>query len=81
MALYRDWLWRDATRDPLARIQLWGLLSIAAVLATMVTSNPLVYMHVQGPLGLIVGITLAISGREGRSEVTVSDEGERRRRT
>jgi O-antigen ligase len=81
MALYRAWLWLDARRDPLARIELWGLLSIAAVLATMVTSNPLVYMHVQGPLGLIVGVTLAISGREGRSEVTVSDEGERRRRT
>jgi O-antigen ligase len=58
--LYRDWLRRDDLGDPLARIQLWALLTIAGFLVAMVTANPLVYMHVQGPLGLIVGASLAL---------------------
>jgi len=72
--LFRDWRRWDGTRDPKAVTELWALLSIAAFLAAMITANPLVYMHVQGPLGLIVGVALATSAgkrtsfaSEGRS--------------
>jgi O-antigen ligase len=73
-ALFRDWRRWDESRDPKAGTELWALLSIAAFLAAMITANPLVYMHVQGPLGLIVGVALATSAgkrtsfaSEGRS--------------
>jgi O-antigen ligase len=57
-ALYREWVRRDANADRRARFQLWALLSLAGVLATMIADNPLVYMHVQAPLALILGTAL-----------------------
>jgi O-antigen ligase len=69
-ALYRDWRWRDARGDPRARMQLWALLSIGALLATMITANPLVYMHIQSTLGLIVGVALATAAGEPPGGVT-----------
>jgi O-antigen ligase len=63
VAIFRDWLRRDAARDPFARFQLWTLLTVAGFLATMITANPLVYLHVQAPLGLLVGASLAIASR------------------
>jgi len=68
--LYRGWRRREATRDPRARTELWAMLSVAAFLAMMITDNPLVYMHVLGPLGLIVGVALATSVRERSSSVS-----------
>jgi len=45
---------------------------MAVFLVAMVTANPLVYMHVQGPLGLIVGASLALValGASARREPT-----------
>ena len=75
--LYRGWRRSDAARDLTARTQLWAMLSVAAFLATMITSNPLVYMHVLGPLGLIVGVALATSARERTSSVREAVHGGR----
>ncbi len=62
-ALYRAWLRQDADGDAAAGIQLWALLSVGALLGTMITANPIVYMHVQGPLALIVGTALGAGAR------------------
>jgi hypothetical protein len=75
--LYRGWRRWDAAGDLRARTELWAMLSVAAFLATMITSNPLVYMHVLGPLGLIVGVALATSARERTSSATKAVHGER----
>jgi O-antigen ligase len=75
--LYRDWLRCDAKGDPRAGTELWALLSVGAFLASMITANPLVYMHVQGPLGLIVGVALATSARQRPSAVTEANHVDR----
>ena len=75
--LYRGWRRWDATGDLRARTQLWAMLSVGAFLATMITSNPLVYMHILGPLGLILGVALGISARERTSSVSEAVHGER----
>ncbi len=62
--LFRSWVAADARGDPRGRYQLWALLGLAALLATMVSDNPLIYPHVQMPLGMIVGLALGV-GRFG----------------
>ena len=56
--LTRTWITADAAQDPGSRFYLWALLSLSAVLLTMITDNPLVYLHVQAPLALIVGVAI-----------------------
>lgn len=48
--LTRIWVRADAAGDAHSRFYLWALLSLIAILGSMITDNPLVYLHVQGPL-------------------------------
>lgn len=56
--LTRIWVKADAAGDADSRFYLWALLALIAILANMITDNPLVYLYVQGPLALIVGLAL-----------------------
>jgi O-antigen ligase len=56
--LIRVWIRADTAGDPEARLYLWALLGMVALLLTMITDNVLVYLHVQGPLAIIVGMAL-----------------------
>lgn len=64
--LTRIWVRADAARDLDSRFYLWAMLALIAALANMITDNPLVYLHFQGPLALIVGVAL---GRAEHSRV------------
>jgi O-antigen ligase len=67
--LTRTWIEADANDDSGSRFYLWAVLSLVAILLTMITDNPLVYLHVQAPLALIIGVAL------GRAEQTASSVG------
>jgi O-antigen ligase len=66
--LTRIWVRADEAHDPESRFYLWALLALVAILLTMITDNPLVYLHVQAPLALIVGVAL------GRAEQSPAEE-------
>lgn len=61
--LIRAWARADGRDDPRSRFFLWAWLAVIAMLLSMVTDNPLVYLHVQGPLALIVGVAIGLAER------------------
>jgi O-antigen ligase len=73
--LTRVWIRADAAHDPGARFYLWALLAFIAILVTMITDNPLVYLHVQAPLALIVGASLGRAERGPGAEAAVTSHG------
>ncbi len=61
--LWRAWMRSSKLRQPEAKFYFAGLLALGSFLIAMLTDNPLVYMFLMAPLGIIVGTALGISQR------------------
>lgn len=59
----RSWVQADQRGDPAAAIHLAAILSIICVALSMATDNPLVYIFVMAPCGILVGASLGTMRR------------------
>jgi O-antigen ligase len=58
---WRAWRYADVSGSQFAHVHLAALLSLAVVGIDMITSNPIVYIAIMGPLGVLVGSSLGLS--------------------
>lgn len=63
VALARGWLQADERGDPAAPIHLAAMLALLGVALSMATDNPLVYVFVMAPFGILVGTSLGAMRR------------------
>ncbi len=54
---------RTADSSPESRVHAAAFLALIGVAVAMVTDNAIVYLHVMGPLGVLVGLSLGLSLR------------------
>jgi len=54
----RSWVQADQRGDPAAPIHLAAILSLVCIALSMATDNPLVYIFVMAPCGILVGASL-----------------------
>jgi O-antigen ligase len=59
--IWRAWRDADDSRSRFAHVHLAALLGLAVVAIDMITSNPIVYIFIMGPLGVLVGSSLGLS--------------------
>lgn len=59
----RAWVHADQRGDPTAAVHLAAILAIASVALSMATDNPLVYVFVMAPFGILVGTSLGVMRR------------------
>lgn len=58
---WRAWRYADVAGSQVAHVHLAAFLSLAVVGIDMITSNPIVYIFIMGPLGVLVGSSLGLS--------------------
>jgi O-antigen ligase len=58
---WRAWRYADISGFQFAHVHLAALLGLAVVGIDMITSNPIVYIFIMGPLGILVGSSLGLS--------------------
>jgi O-antigen ligase len=58
---WRAWRSADVSGSQVAHVHLAALLGLAVVGIDMITSNPIVYIFIMGPLGVLVGCSLGLS--------------------
>lgn len=63
-ALARGWLQADERGDPAAPVHLAAMLALIGVALGMATDNPLVYVFVMAPFGILVGTSLGAMRRD-----------------
>jgi O-antigen ligase len=64
----RAWRKADQTQHPYASVHLAAVLSLAVVGIDMITSNPIVYVFVMGPVAIIVGTSLGLASSASTSQ-------------
>jgi O-antigen ligase len=63
VTLARGWLRADQCRDPAAPIHLAAILALCGVALAMATDNPMIYVFVMAPFGILVGSSLGAMRR------------------
>jgi O-antigen ligase len=58
---WRAWRYADVSGSQVAHVHLTALLSLVVVGIDMITANPIVYIFIMGPLGVLVGSSLGLS--------------------
>jgi hypothetical protein len=58
---WRAWRHADVSGSQLAHVHLAAFLALAVVGIDMITSNPIVYIFIMGPLGVLVGSSLGLA--------------------
>lgn len=63
VTLIRGWVQADQRGDPAAAVHLAAILALVSVALSMATDNPLVYIFVMAPFGILVGTSLGAMRR------------------
>lgn len=64
LALFRGWAMADERGDPAAALHLSAILALFSLAMVMATDNPMIYVFVMAPMGVMVGASLGAMRRE-----------------